>query len=246
MSDQASTIMVNTLEPQSGTTLTVGKSGQNLVVNADSLKANVVKDAGANAVFTSDGSGNLSGLNSAFGSAQVLISTTTVSTAVANISFTSGIDSTYKEYVFEFINMNPATNSVNWSFQVNASGQTGFNETLTSSAFMAQHAENDTDSGLGNQGGHAQEQGTAYQTLNYNTANFADASVSGELHFFNPASTTYVKNFYSCTNEMLEASYTINFFTSGYINTASAITEIDFKFSSGNINAGKIKMYGIK
>ena len=93
MSDQASTIMVNTLEPQSGTTLTVGKSGQNLVVNADSLKANVAKDAGANALFTSDGSGTISGLNSGFGSAQVLISTTTVSSAVANVSFTSGIDS---------------------------------------------------------------------------------------------------------------------------------------------------------
>ena len=247
MSHQNSTIKVDTIEPQSGTTLTMGKSGQNVVVNADSIKNNVMKDAGGNAMsLLLMVQEYLSGLNSAFGSAQVLISTTTVSTAVANISFTSGIDSTYKEYVFEFINMNPATNSVNWSFQVNASGQTGFNETLTSSAFMAQHAENDTDSGLGNQGGHAQEQGTAYQTLNYNTANFADASVSGELHFFNPASTTYVKNFYSCTNEMLEASYTINFFTSGYINTASAITEIDFKFSSGNINAGKIKMYGIK
>ena len=99
MSDQASTIMVNTLEPQSGTTLTVGKSGQNLQVNADSLKANVAKDAGGNAVFTSDGSGNLSGLNSAFGSAQVLISTQTADDS-ASLSFTSGIDSTYKEYIY--------------------------------------------------------------------------------------------------------------------------------------------------
>ena len=88
MSDQASTIMVNTLEPQSGTTLTVGLSGQNLVVNADSLKANIVKDAGANAVFTSNGSGTLSGLNSAFGSAQTLIQSQSASDS-ASISFRS-------------------------------------------------------------------------------------------------------------------------------------------------------------
>jgi len=100
MSDQASTIMVNTLEPQSGTTLTVGKSGQNLQVNADSLKANVAKDAGGNAIFTSDGSGSLSGLNSGLGSAQTLIQSQTADDS-ASISFTSGIDGTYKHYVFE-------------------------------------------------------------------------------------------------------------------------------------------------
>ena len=245
MSDQASTIMVNTLEPQSGTTLTVGKSGQNLVVNADSLKANVAKDAGANALFTSDGSGTLSGLNSGFGSAQTLISTQTASSS-ASISFTSGIDSTYKEYIFEFINMHPATNSVNFGFQVNASGQSGFNETITSSAFAAQHAENDTDSALTYQGGSDQGQGTALQVLNYNTGNQNDASVSGELHLFNPASTTYVKNFYSVSNEMLEAAYSVEMFIGGYINTTAIIDEVEFKFASGNVDAGTIKMYGIK
>ena len=36
----------------------------------------MLKDAGGNAIFTSNGSGVLSGLNSGFGSAQVLIDTT--------------------------------------------------------------------------------------------------------------------------------------------------------------------------
>ena len=34
-------------------------------------------------------------------------------------------------------------------------------------------------------------------------------------------------------------------FTAGYFNTTAAIDEIQFKFSSGNIDAGIIKMYGV-
>ena len=74
MAHQNSSIEVNTIEPQSGTTLTIGNSGQDVVVNADSIKNNVLKDAGGNAIWTSNGSGTLSGVNSGFGSAQVLLS----------------------------------------------------------------------------------------------------------------------------------------------------------------------------
>ena len=97
MSDQASTIMVNTIEPQSGTTLTIGQSGQNVVVNADSIKNNVVKDAGGNAIFTSNGSGVISGANAGFGGPDALVSTESPSN-VANVTFTLG---TYKEYHFD-------------------------------------------------------------------------------------------------------------------------------------------------
>ena len=245
MSDQASTIQVNTIEPQSGTTLTVGKSGQNLVVNADSLKANVAKDAGGNALFTSDGSGTISGLNSGFGSAQTLISTTTVSSAVASIAFTSGLDSTYKEYVFEFININPVTNNAFFQFQMGSS----YNTTVTSSIYIAYHNEADNDAVLqyvhdaGSD--YDQAQGTSFQQL-CTVGNGADNCASGELHLYNPASTTYVKNFYSTAQVLNNTSYSRNMRVAGYFNTTSALTQAQFKFSSGNINAGTIKMYGIK
>jgi hypothetical protein len=35
------------------------------------------------------------------------------------------------------------------------------------------------------------------------------------------------------------------FYTAGYGNTTSAINAIDFKMSSGNIDAGTIQMFGI-
>jgi len=246
MSDQASTIMVNTLEPQSGTTLTVGKSGQNLQVNADSLKANVAKDAGGNAIFTSDGSGNLSGLNSAFGSAQTLISTTTVSTAVADITITSGIDSTYKEYVFEFINIQPVTDAMAFRFQVNAVGESGYNETVTDTIFRALHKEDNTTASLSYASGEDQAQGTSPIIIMRNIGNDADSAGVGELHLFNPSSTTYVKNFYATTQFYDNDSASQSDYIGGYINVTAALNAIQFTFSSGNINAGTIKMYGLK
>ena len=74
-----STLKINTIEPEGATTtLTVGESGQNTVIAGAGIKANVLKDAGANAIFTSNGSGVLSGVNAGFGSAQVLIQSQTV------------------------------------------------------------------------------------------------------------------------------------------------------------------------
>ena len=102
------TLNVNTIEPEGGTTtINVGLSGKNVIIT-DNLKANTLKDAGGNTIFTSNGSGVLSSVNSGFGSAQVLLSTQTASDS-ASLSFTSGIDSTYKEYVFEFVDINYQT-----------------------------------------------------------------------------------------------------------------------------------------
>ena len=245
MSDQASTIQVNTIEPQSGTTLTVGKSGQNLVVNADSLKANVAKDAGGNALFTSDGSGTISGLNSGFGSAQVLISTQS-GADLASISFTSGIDSTYKEYVFEFFEVNPATAQL---FQINFSsdGGSNYNMTKTTTFFRAYHYENNSGDGLGYDGSFDIAEGTAAQPLNQHTGSDADMCVAGELHLFSPSSTTYVKNFYSRSNNYAAGAGGISqeAYVGGYVNSTTAINAVQFAMASGNFD-GKIKMYGIK
>ena len=246
MSDQASTINVNTIEPQSGTTLTVGKSGQNLVVNADSLKANVAKDAGGNALFTSDGSGTISGLNSGFGSAQTLISTTTVSSAVASIAFTSGLDSTYKEYVFEVINVHPATDATHFTFNGSTDGGSNYNQIKTTTFFYALHDEANTGAALTYESSLDLAQSTDYQPLMRLVGNNNDQAGSGELHIFNPSSTTYVKNWYWRSNSIMNSDYSLDIFVAGYFNITTVIDALDFKFASGNVDAGTIKMYGIK
>jgi len=239
------TLKVNAIEPEGGTTnLTVGLSGQNVVIGGSGgLKANTFKDAGGNTLWTSDGSGNISSVSTQFGGAQVLIQSQTASNS-ASLSFTSGITSTYKEYIFEFININPATDEAHFQFQVNAAAGSGYNETISSSAFRAFHTEADA-TGFGYNTGTDQAQDTAFQVLGDYIGNGADESLAGELHLFNPSNTTYVKHFYATTNFYRYVDRTDNHFYAGYINTTSAIDEIQFKMSSGNFD-GKIKMYGVK
>ena len=38
----------------------------------------------------------------------------------------------------------------------------------------------------------------------------------------------------------------MDIFVGGYVNTTAAIDEIQFKMSSGNIDSGTIKLYGIR
>jgi hypothetical protein len=172
------------------------------------------------------------------------ISTATASSS-ASLDITSGIDSTYNEYQFHFVNMNIATDADEFSFQVNAAGQSGFNETITSTVFFAYHAENDAYTNFAYHTGEDQAQGTAYQTLARNVANDADGSLSGVLTLYAPSSTTYVKHFTATTQYMHENPDSWNANVAGYINTTSAIDEISFKAMAGNIDSGTIHMYGV-
>ena len=133
------------------------------------------------------------------GSSLVLLETQTASSS-ATISFTSNIDSTYKEYIFKFISVHPATDGANLSFQANASGGSGYNETITSTTFNAYHDEGDSGTALAYNTGMDQAQGTSFQNLGDNTGNDNDQCVSGEIHLFNPSSTTFVKHFIASSN----------------------------------------------
>ena len=246
MSHQNSTISVNTIEPQSGTTLTIGNAGQDVVVNADSIKNNVWKDAGGNALFTSNGSGVLSGINSGFGSAEVLLATEIVSTPVVQVDFTSGIDNTYPLYRWDFINIHPSSEEYWFRFQVNAVGESGFDEYITSTLFTSRIGENGAQAMLYYADDDDQAQGTAYQAMSGPGANRDFESASGYLYLANPSGTTYAKNFWGRQNSANWDSYTWNNYVAGYINTTAAIDEISFRMEGGNIDAGKIKMYGIK
>ena len=240
------TIFVDTLEPQSGTTLTVGETGQNTVVGGNTIKLNTLKDAGGNTLLVSDGSGTLSSVNSGFGSSMVLLDTTTVSTAVASINFTSNITSTYGEYIFKFYTINPATDGAEFTFNGSSDSGSNYNVTKTTTFFFAEHSESGSGGALAYQTARDLAQSTGYQDLGVDLGNGADESCAGELHLFNPSSTTYVKNFYSRIQEYHQNNLSGDCWISGYFNTTSAINAISFKMSSGNINAGTIKMFGIK
>ena len=164
----------------------------------------------------------------------------------ATLADTTSMTSSYDEYMFVLVNMHPATDQVDFGFQVNVDGQSGYNETITSTMFNTEHDEADQYTGLSYNTGLDQAQGTAYQQLSFNTGNDNDQSMAGILHIFSPASTTYVTHFYSRCSHVHALDYMHEIYTAGYINATGAITDISFKFESGNIDSGVIQIYGIK
>ena len=171
--------------------------------------------------------------------------TTNTSSGAATSDFTSSIDSTYPLYIFKFIDVNPATDDVNFSFQGNASGQSGYNETITSAAFVANANEGDSDTSLAYGSANDQAQGTAFQVLMPGgMGSGSDESGAGTLWLFNPSDTTYITRFCSDMASVSNHEYAFHFFTGGYFNVTAAITNIQFKMSSGNMDA-VIKMYGV-
>ena len=177
----------------------------------------------------------------------VLLSEQTAS-ASASISFTTGIDSTYPVYKFEFINCHPANNNATFTFNMSTDGGSNYNVTKTTTYFWAYHDEADIETSLGYLASRDLAQSTAYAQLSSSIGNNADEACSGSMTLFNPSSTTYVKHFISTENGYSSAlgGYTINVRTAGYGNTTSAINAVQFKFDSGNIDDGIIKMYGVK
>ena len=174
----------------------------------------------------------------------ILLSTQTAS-ASATIDFTSGIDSTYDSYVFKFINIHPATNSTMFAFQVDTGTNTNYNQTITSTYFSVGHNEGDSDTIFTYQTTVDQAQGTSFQKIGNNTGNENDECLSGTLTLYDPSNTTFVKHFIGRTAELHNENYIFDTFYAGYFNTTTALTRVQFKFESGNIDSGVIKLYGI-
>ena len=200
------------------------------------LNNNGVKDATAFGSIT--GLGNL-----------ILIKTQTASSS-ASISFVDGassvvLDNTYKEYIFYFNNIHPATDNTQFTFNLSTDTGSNYNVTKTTTFFRAIHAEDDSEASLGYRTDDDLAQSTNYQVLNASTDNDNDASLSGYLHLFEPSSDTFVKHFISNTNTIHSTKYSQNSYVAGYGNTTSAIDAVDFKMSSGNIDAGTISLYGV-
>jgi hypothetical protein len=178
------------------------------------------------------------------GGAMTLISEQTASGS-ATISFTSGIDDTYDSYVFKFYNIHPATNATVLSFQADTGTNTNYNQTMTTTLFRANQAEDDGGAALSYRTGSDQAQGTAFQEISQASSNDNDSGVSGVLKLFNPSSTTFVKHFISETNTAQATPDSQATYCAGYFNTTTALTRVQFKFASGNIDSGVIKLYGV-
>ena len=176
--------------------------------------------------------------------ALTLLATETASSS-ATISFTSSIDSTYKEYIFKFIDIHPATDLTNFLFQVDTGTNTSYNQTVTNTFFQAYHNEDGNSTGLDYLSSHDEANTTNFIDFCHYIGNGNDECIEGTLHLFDPSNTTFVKHFMSRMNSYNGNDYTSDYISAGYFNTTTALTRVQFKMESGNIDAGVIKLYGI-
>jgi len=175
----------------------------------------------------------------------VLISTATASSS-ASIEFTSGIDSTYDVYQFEFINIHPQTSNADLMMNFSTDGGSNYNVTKTTTQFRALHNEADTATSLAYDASNDLAQSTSDVSVLINIgATDSDMSGSGYVQLYNPSSDTFVKHFIANANRYDPAIYTVNQYTAGYGNTTSPINAVIFRMDSGNIDDGIIKMYGV-
>ena len=177
-----------------------------------------------------------------------LIKTLTASNS-ANLSFVHGasnvvLDGTYDNYLFKFLNIHPV--STNRIFSVNfRDGGSNFDSPKTSTSYRSLHGEDGNNGALAYTGNDDLSNATGEQSLANGVGAGNDEGLSGELLFYAPSNTTFVKHFKATVNFYEDDNVTANHFTAGFANTATAIDGVRFQMSSGNISTGVIKLYGI-
>ena len=183
------------------------------------------------------------------GGSLVFIKKLTADDSGTTLSFVDGssdvtLDTTYKEYIFYFVNIQPATDAATFGFNGSIDTGSNYNVAKTSTGFRAFHGEGDATS-LAYDATYDEAQGTGVNALTYNIGNDADSSASGCLHLFDPGSTTFVKHWNARVQFHHSADYSIDGYIGGYFNTTSAVDAIQFSMDSGNIKAGDICLYGL-
>ena len=171
-----------------------------------------------------------------------------------DLSFVDGasdvvLDDTYKEYVFLINDIHAETDTQYFTFQGSIDTGSNYNVATTSTMFTAAHNEADTETSLAYETGVDLAQGTGFINLSPQVGNGNDECCSGYLRLFDPSNTTFVKHYLIKTQFMANDganAFTENAYTAGYCNVTAAIDAVQFVYSSGNINAGTIKLYGIK
>ena len=196
-------------------------------VNFNSL--NLTPTASKTVVFNSSNNGIEAG---DVGGSMVLISELTASSS-ATLSFTSGIDSTYKEYIFKFIDIHPSSTDVNgesFKFNFSIDGGSNYNVAKTSTFFYALNTEADSNYFSYYNGGDLGNS-TGDQIVTSELGGDNDQSVAGFLHLFNPSDTVGVKHFIAQFNEARASDGSEANYLSGYANTTSAINAVQFSMT---------------
>ena len=241
------------IDPKTATTLTLGATGDSVTFASTEVRANTVKDAGGNTLFTSDGAGNLSNVNSALsGGGWVKISSNTIASGTSTFNITSGLDTTYPEYMF-IINDFMGPDGVNTHLRMNFTSDGG-TTMLSKTSFFGKGGYSQTGAG-GNistltSNTYSLRANTAYQPISDTPINFTGTnSASFKIHLYGNNETTYYK-YYKVTGTYLQnaasGSQWFEFVEiGGRINATTTINSFHLQTESNNMRNGIVDLYGV-
>jgi len=171
------------------------------------------------------------------GGANTLISTSTVSSPASEIIVSSGIDSTYKIYMIDIINMHPGTDNSSFRMQFRQGGSTisssiydyGFQHVASSSTNTHNYTDNDPQINMAN---------------NINAD--ATSGLSGRIFLYEPSNTTYDTRIQWNITFELNGDYQCHSSGSGRIESTTAVDGFRLFMGSGNIDlCTAVKLYGV-
>jgi len=198
----------------------------------------------------SAGAGKTNVFETAAGGYWNLIKSLTASSD-ATLSFVNGasdvvLDSTYKQYMVRWTDIHPETSGEDFSFNGSSDAGSNYNVSKTVAVASIQTKEDGSSYEIQYRSAEDSTNETTFQLLSKDTPNDADTGTSGQLIFFNPSGTTFIKHFLCHTTATTTHSppYLKYRTMGGYFNTTSAVDALQFKWSSGDIDAGQINLYG--
>ena len=180
--------------------------------------------------------------SNATGAGAITLLSTQTASSDSTITFASGINSTYKEYIFKYYDVHPSAGvrlAVNFR-----DGSTAYDATKTSTFFEAYQNEAGTSTSVDYVTDYDLAQSTAVQSIGY-IGNENDESCAGTLHLYDPSSTTFVKHYIATTPGYHGSNLALTSYVAGYCNVTAAIDGVQFSMTSGNIDSGTFKMYGV-
>ena len=169
-------------------------------------------------------------------STHTLLTTNTITSGVSTTDFTSDIDSTYKLYMFDIINLHPQTDAQ--VLKVRFSQSSSFVTSSTYDHTFTRHDGNMDHSSV------RSVNDDSFQIAN-NIDGASDSCLSGRLFLYDPAGTTFEKQMTFHTAHTQDGDIVGSTVGSGRLDSTTAVDGVQFFMGSGNIDSAIIKMYGV-
>jgi hypothetical protein len=161
---------------------------------------------------------------------------------VASVTDTTSLTSTYSNYEILFENVLPVTNQVAAFIQVHSGGA------FKAIGYLNSGSWNDTGGGFfagleGSVTSALQISGSS-ATNTSGGVGFSVPGIGGTVRFINPSSGSASMTITN-VGYMNSQNTAVNVFATGFWNSSGVIDGFAFKFFTGNVSTGTIKVYGI-